>query len=309
MPGTTYEYRSSPMSGFQDKNARPDRIPSLLADIALAGNWTIARSSEGSSERTFVARQQDRAVFVKLGDRNPARERLAELGITPPLLATGEHDGAPFSVYEFVPGRHPDPAWIADHRLDIADIILAFQQDGALADALGGIPDIILAKHLDEVLRETIISIQMASSPRLHAPEVAHAITRLTQRTGAVDDQPLVPSHTDPNNTNLLVATERAYLIDWDGITWSEPLRDIGLMLWWYIPEARWRDVLLRMDVPEPGIEGATERVHWWSAINSLRVALWIDRNVPDEGAIASFLEDLFAAEARRPNPKRRVSK
>lgn len=276
----------------------------LRASASPGAGRSRGRAKAHPGGRSSLVRG-DRAVFVKLGDWNPGRGRLAELGITPPLVAAGTHEGAPFSVHELVPGRHPDPAWMTEHRLDIADLVLTYQRDRELAKALCGIPDITLSAHLDNVLREVANGVHGASSPRLHAPEVADAITRLAQRTGAVEHQPLVPSHTDPNITNVLIAADRIYLIDWDGITWSDPLRDIRLLLWWYVPEARWRDILLRMGVPESGIDGAAERVHWWSAVNSLRVALWIDRNVPNEGAIASFLEDLFAAEVRRPNPKR----
>lgn len=65
-------------------------IGRLLADAGMPGEWKITPASEGSSGRTFVARQQDRAVFVKLGDWNPGRERLVELG---PIDPTPEERG------------------------------------------------------------------------------------------------------------------------------------------------------------------------------------------------------------------------
>lgn len=90
-----------------------DDIQHLLHGAGFPGEWTIAPASEGSSGRTFVARQDDRALFLKLDDANPCGPRLAALGITPPLLARGTHCGLPFSVYAHVAADHPPPAWIA----------------------------------------------------------------------------------------------------------------------------------------------------------------------------------------------------
>ena len=49
-----------------------NNIQRLLLGAGLAGDWTTARASEGSSGRTFVARQEDRALFVKLDECHPA---------------------------------------------------------------------------------------------------------------------------------------------------------------------------------------------------------------------------------------------
>lgn len=49
---------------------------------------------------------------------------------------------------------------------------------------------------------------------------------------------PLVPTHPDPSPVNLLVTENSLILIDWDDVSLSDPLRDIGVMLWWYLPRS-----------------------------------------------------------------------
>lgn len=96
--------------------------------------------------------------------------------------------------------------------------------------------------------------------------------------------------------------------MDWDGITLSDPLRDIGLILWWFVPPERWEAMFRRFWLPDAASAAAAiDRIFWWAAVTSLRVALWIDRHAP-AAAIHSFLEDFHEAAARRPNPKRKVS-
>jgi aminoglycoside phosphotransferase (APT) family kinase protein len=89
---------------------------------------------------------------------------------------------------------------------------------------------------------------------------------------------PLVPVHTDPSPANVLVTPDRTYLEDWNGFRLSDPLRDIGLLLWWFVSPERWVAALRRFWLPDAASLAAIDRVYWWSAVTSLRVALWIDR-------------------------------
>ncbi|MBA2247814.1 MAG: phosphotransferase [Chloroflexia bacterium] len=114
-----------------------------------------------------------------------------------------------------------------------------------------------------------------------------------------------MPSHTDPNNSNVLVAPDRVYLIDWDGVMLSDPLRDIALILWWYVPPERGEAILQRCWLPDAASAATIDRVFWWAAVSSLRVALWIDRQARGDDAIRSFLADFIAAAHGLPNPRR----
>lgn len=179
------------------------------------------------------------------------------------------------------------------------------QQDRTLTDLLGSsLPVSALEEHLAAVVTQLTDRTRRASAPIFRSPEIGTALERLRATRHRVDGAPLVPVHTDPSPANILVTPDRTYLVDWDGITLCDPMRDIGLLLWWFLPPQAWPLTLRRFWLPDAASAPVIDRVYWWSAVNSLRVALWIDRHAPDEGAVASFLEDFFAAEGRLPNPK-----
>lgn len=179
------------------------------------------------------------------------------------------------------------------------------QQDRTLTDLLGSsLPVSALEEHLAAVVTRLTDRTRRASAPIFRSPEIGTALERLRATRHRVDGAPLVPVHTDPSPANILVTPDRTYLVDWDGITLCDPMRDIGLLLWWFLPPQAWPLTLRRFWLPDAASAPVIDRVYWWSAVNSLRVALWIDRHAPDEGAVASFLEDFFAAEGRLPNPK-----
>ena len=44
--------------------------------------------------------------------------------------------------------------------------------------------------------------------------------------------------------TGCLTEDNQLYLIDWDGAMIADPAIDLGLLLYWYIPEENWQDWL-----------------------------------------------------------------
>lgn len=296
------------MSGTEGLN-NADKIQHMLRNAGFTGDWNVAPTAHGSTRRAFVARQGEESLFVKLGPVHPALDRLAEMGVTPSILARGDHDGEEFTVSQYSWGVVANRAWIRKHADALVDLFNVVQQDGTLRALLGSAsPAATLDEHLATVVTRLIVRVEHASAPVFRSPGIRAALERLRATRHRVDDVPLVPAHTDPHPANVLVTPERTYLVDWDGIRLSDPMRDIGLLLWWFMPPEEWPLTLRRFWLPEAASATAIDRVFWWSAVTSLRAALWIDQHVPDEGAITSFLEDFREAEARRPNPKRTAS-
>lgn len=277
--------------------------------LGFGGDWDVAPAAHGSTGRAFVARQGGESLFIKLGPPHPALERLSALGVTPPILAhlaLHERDGRDLTVYQHIDANAADRAWIGAHADVLVDLFNVVQQDSALTGLLGSVsPVTTIDEHLEAVVTRLIARVERASAPVFGSSGIGAALARLHTVRPPVSEVPLVPAHTDPSPSNVLVAFGRIYLVDWDGIILSDPMRDIGLLLWWCVPTERWGALLRRFWLPDADSAACIDRVYWWSAVNSLRVALWIDRHTSDEGAIASFLEDFLAAEARCPNPKR----
>lgn len=283
-----------------------DDIQRLLDDAGFPGPWHVTAPAHGSTDRAFVARCGNQVVFVKLGLVHPSLGRLADLGVTPPIIGQGEHHGEPFTIFQYMEGVVPDRIWMRDNAGHVLDLLGIVQRDGPLAHLLStAAPVPTLGEHLAAVVARLTERTTRASAPAFRSSEIEPSLQRVRTAHHAVDGVPLVPSHTDPSPPNVLVMPGRMYLVDWDDIRLSDPMRDIGLILWWFVPPERWEMMLRRFWLPDAASAAMIDRIYWWAAVSSFRVALWIDRQAPDDDAVRSFLDDFHEAAARRPNPKR----
>ncbi len=261
-------------------------LADAVAEV-LGGTWTVTPLG-GSSRLAFVARG-DTEVVVRLDARVEVVERVAAIGVGPRVLGSGAVAGRPFVVQELVPGVPVTPAWIADHAADVARMVGAVARNGRLA----GLADPLAADGFVEQLTRG------AEEAGLEAANLA-AVGRLVT-TAPADPPVLVASHGDPNNSNILLAGGRLLLVDWDDLRRADPLRDLGQLAWWYLPEAARRGFIETAGVMWD--ETTEARIHWWVAAESLDVAL---RLLPTDPAMAgAFLDDMTAALEGRPNPRR----
>ncbi len=115
------------------------------------------------------------------------------------------------------------------------------------------------------------------------------------------DAHAAVPTHGDPNASNFIVPRRHPYVVDWDDAALADPMRDIGQILWWYVPPAQWPHTLDRWHLE---LDDALEhRLHWWVAAESLDVALRLSADGHHADAEA-FATDARAALEHRPNPR-----
>jgi hypothetical protein len=97
-----FEQRRSPRRLTRELAAR-------LLRRDLGGAWRWSRTGRAAAARDHLS------VVVKLGSPAAALRRLAELEVTPPVLAWGEHEGSPYTVQVLAAGTQPDAAWFAAH--------------------------------------------------------------------------------------------------------------------------------------------------------------------------------------------------
>jgi hypothetical protein len=78
----------------------------------------------------------------------------------------------------------------------------------------------------------------------------------------------------------------------------SDPMRDIGLLLWWYVLPKQWPIFFqaygLTLDQQQ------IDRIYWWTAKTSLSIALWHVEHGLDG---SDFLQDFVAALNKSNNP------
>jgi thiamine kinase-like enzyme len=79
----------------------------------------------------------------------------------------------------------------------------------------------------------------------LQLPEVSKALGFIKQEVKNVYCEEMVVCHGDVNHNNwLLTEDNQLYLIDWDGAMIADPAIDLGMLLYWYIPEENWQEWL-----------------------------------------------------------------
>ena len=240
----------------------------------LGGGWRVANGA-GSHGNTRHAASGDLSVVVKLGSPAAALRRLAELDVTPPVLAWGEHDGTPYTIQRMATGVQPDRAWFAAHLDEYAGLVRRYQRDERLAELLHADPtrdrlDVAAATSMFDHL-----------PPRPGSPmwtsEVAAAVAVWKQRAADLAPVPPLPVHADPWWGNYVVAGDQLHLVDWDEIDLSDPWRDGGIQLWWHVPAPRWAEFVAGQGAV---LDAALEaRILWWASFKMLRNGHWVDND------------------------------
>jgi hypothetical protein len=235
----------------------------LGPDYEVTEVFRNAVAASGGGEAVVLKHRQPAAALV----------RLAELGVTPPVLAAGELEGVPYTIQRMIAGEEPDRAWFARHVPDLADLIRRYQSDPALAAILR---EDRSREHL------TVSGAAMMFDdipPRAGSPfwtaEMLVARAEWRRQADRFPEFAPVPVHADPMWANYVVDGDRMYLIDWDEIDLSDPWRDVGVQLCWHVPADRWPDFLDRYGARLD--DELRARIHWWMAFKSLRTGFWVD--------------------------------
>lgn len=273
-------------------------IKHILAQHLPDQHWRIAPPPAGMQKETYIARSDQLALFVKFDAGTPAWLRLAEIGATPPILGMGTHQGRPYLIQQFVEGTYPDRAWFAQHIELLARFISRYHRDTQLMELLSAPPTQSYADHIQREVTRLADAMAAASADMFKTDQARHAFARFSEQAGQLQPVPLAPTHADPSPSNMLVTTQEMTMLDWDDVLLSDPMRDVGLVLWWYLPQRAWQAFF---DVYGAPME--RDRIFWWVAKRSIELALWFNARRADEPAQA-FLDDFYRAVQRQPNPQ-----
>jgi aminoglycoside phosphotransferase (APT) family kinase protein len=255
-----------------------------------------------SGKDAFVATDGDRKLFLMCNVNAPVLRRLADLHVAPPLVESGSWQGQPYVVQEYVEGAYPDREWIGRHLRALVLLIARYHADEPLRRMVAPRPEPSYRAHVEQTLLALEHGLACVRSRALHSAQAVAAISELRRQAGHFPAVPLVPTHGDPNTKNILVAGSQIWLIDWDDIQLSDPMRDLGVLLWWYVARDRWQEVLHVAGLSPA--DAVLPRLYWWSACASFRVALWHGARAHDEDGARAFLDDCVAALDGRANPR-----
>jgi thiamine kinase-like enzyme len=275
------------------------QVNEILASHFPGRDWALRKPNSGMTAESYIATSNGLGLFIKFDVEAQAHKRISDLGIAPRILAAGSHEGRLYIVQELLQGTHPEREWFGLHLPQLAHLIQKYHDDTVLAALLSKSEPLGYAEHIDSQLRD--FEAQVAGLPKApHKTELLPLLAGLRDQARSFEPVDLVPTHADPNFNNFLLVGEEIYLLDWDGISLSDPLSDVGPLLWWYVQSDRWPEFFAAsgMDMSEH----TEHKVYWWAARQSCMVALLFSTfGYPDSAQ--PFIEDFSAALHGRANP------
>jgi hypothetical protein len=257
-----------------------------VRDVLDGSGWQISEL-RGSMGKTRLAHRGDASVAVKLMDTPlEVMTRLSDLGVTPPVLASGEHEGQRFMVQEVVTGPSPDHAWFAANVEPWAAMIHSYLSDEVLHRLVEATPPFWRL-----AVPDAVALIDNQPTPRgsaLRTPSFRAALNRWRHQAAEITPFPMRPIHPDPHWHNYVIADDRPYLLDWELLDLSDPYRDVGYQVWGFLPPSLWPTFLRGV-----GLELDELAIYWWAAFKLVGNASWNDAQNDEVGA--EFHAELFS--------------
>ena len=273
-------------------------IEFILAQHFPDQRWRIATASAGVQKDVYIAENDRCKLVVKFDADTPALHRLAEIGVTPPLLGMGTYEGRSYFIQTFVEGVNPDRGWFAQDIALLARFIRIYHNDKELAEILSASHIQSYTDHIRQEVTMLQRAIAAASFDMFKTNQFCQAFASFSDQAKQLEPVQLVPIHADPSPVNIIVAKNMMTMIDWDDVMLSDPMRDIGLVLWWYLPPCTWQTFC-----DTYGMFLDRDRLFWWVAKRSVELALWLDTQHVGETAQV-FLDDFYRAVQHQDNPQ-----
>lgn len=276
-----------------------ENVTHILQQHFHIANWTIKRPKDGMQKACYVAQSGGQRVFVKFDVPIESLQRLGEIEVAPRVLASGIVEGRSYVVQEYISGSYPNWRWFAGHLPLLARFAQRYHFDAQLTALLAKVAKTVdYAEHIALDIAELESQLLLPSAEELHTLEIIRAFDALKVQAKDLQAIEFVPIHADPNTKNILLEGGTLRMVDWDDMRLSDPMQDVGLLLWWYVAKEQWQEFFqnygLVMD------EQVEDRIFWWAARSSLAIALW---HVAHAFGCQPFLEDFMAAVRKESNP------
>ena len=193
----------------------------------------------GTGAETYVVQGNEREYFVKVGAPVERYLAMAEISLTPPVLASGQlESGSSIMVQPLITGRRPSQGDYWDQLENVAVIVREMHHHPRVKETL---PPASSNLHKDAGLQVLNHIRQRWEFYKPQVPKVAEFVDNslgyLTRLINLFPGEGLVSSHNDICNMNWLFASDgKIYVIDLDSMSVDDPALDMGALLWWYYP-------------------------------------------------------------------------
>jgi thiamine kinase-like enzyme len=232
----------------------------------LGSEWKITPAG-GATGDAYFAKRDGQELFLKRNS-SPFLAVLSAEGIVPKLVWTKRmENGDVITAQHRLIGRELKP--IDMNGSNVAELLQKIHHSKELLDMLKRLGKQPLTPN------SIIEDIQQAVAfEKLEQPEISQAIELLVRQLPDVQCDEQVVCHCDVNHNNwLLSETNQLYLIDWDGAMIADPAIDIGILLYWYIDEADWKEWLASYGLELN--ERLKTRIYWYVLLQALTSFLW----------------------------------
>ena len=193
----------------------------------------------GSGRETYFVQGNEQRYFVKVGAAIERYQAMAEIGLTPPVLCSGQlESGLPILVQPFIEGRKPSRADYLHQLERVASRIHTMHDDSRLREILGP----ALSRLHKDAGQAALKSVRQTwERYRAQVPGVSEfvdeSLNELESQIQQFSSAGLVASHNDICNANWLFASDgNIYILDLESMSMDDPAFDLGALLWWYYP-------------------------------------------------------------------------
>ena len=194
---------------------------------------------QGSGMETYFVQANEQRYFVKVGAPVEHYLVMAEIGLTPPILACGQLETGPSVIVQsLITGHKPSRRDFRERLEGVAAIVNTMHQHPRVREIL---PAPASGLHKEAGLRALHSLRERWKLHRADVPKVAefveNSLDELMQQINQFSSGGLVASHNDICNANWLFASDgKIYLVDFDSLFLDDPACDLGALLWWYYP-------------------------------------------------------------------------
>ncbi|SDJ66640.1 phosphotransferase family protein [Salimicrobium halophilum] len=235
----------------------------------LGDGWSITPAGGSTGEAYYAKKQEGKRLFLKRNS-SPFLAVLSAEGIVPKLVWTKRlESGDVITAQDWMDGRELEPEEMAHPR--VAKLLSKIHHSKELLDMLMRLGKSPLSPT--DILTDIVNDLSLTTSLKQY-PEVNQALSYLETHCFNLDDSEYVVCHCDTNHNNwLLSSDEYLYLIDWDNAMVADPALDLGMLLYFYVPETHWKEWLTHY-----GIEPTEElfgRMKWYAISQLLSFIQW----------------------------------
>ncbi|TFD98179.1 phosphotransferase family protein [Jeotgalibacillus sp. R-1-5s-1] len=228
--------------------------------------WEIM-SAGGASGEAFFARYHEQKLFLKRNS-SPFLAVLSAEGIVPRLKWTKRlENGDVITAQHWLNGRELKAQEMNGPR--IAKMLKKIHSSKPLTSMLRRLGKEPYAPSL--MLEEVVSTLDTELT---FLKPVREALDFLNRHIDDLTTENFAVCHGDVNHNNwLLSEIDELFLIDWDGAMLADPAVDIGMLLYWYVPEAEWADWMA--DYGEELTGEFRLRMKWYVVCQALIMLQW----------------------------------